>query len=224
MTMALIGPWGEPLSGARYGEVIAQTVNRARCRCGFCGVQMPQTASEPLAGLQVCTVEDGLSVELANLVALCPVCVKFNSLEKLKGCGQFVEMPYFSQGQLTNFLRYIYCAQTSTDESVRKSRIYLASNSLLQTFARTPSAWAEYHFDGSVERVIDAVKGHAGYIDGQGGRPLYIDRLRFLWRPEPFSEAIKFWTPTIETQILSEEYRDAGETPDANEPKEVGAL
>ncbi|MDQ2077394.1 HNH endonuclease signature motif containing protein [Marinimicrobium sp. ABcell2] len=213
MTMALIGGWGEPLSATRYREVIAQTVKRFDCCCGFCGVRMPQTANQPFAGLQACPIEDGLSPELANLVPLCPVCVRFNNLEKLKGCGQFVELPWLSQGQLTNLLRFFYCAQASTDANVRKSRIYLASNSVLQELARTPSSWGEFHFDGSVERVMDAVKGHTGYIEGKADKPLYIDRLRFLWRPEPFKEAITFWSPTIETQLLNAEYRDAGYEP-----------
>tara|TARA_R100001039_G_C1838330_1_gene100020 strand:+ start:409 stop:945 length:537 start_codon:yes stop_codon:yes gene_type:complete len=172
---------------------------------------MPQTANEPFAGLRVCAREEGLAIELANLVPLCGVCVRFNDLNNLIGCGQFVELPWLSQGQLTNMLRVIYCAQASSSADIQKSRVYQGSNGLLQTLARTPAEWEEHHFDGSVERVMDAVKAHTGFVDGEHPSPLYIDRLRFFWRPEVFKDDIAFWTPTIETQILNEEYREVEE-------------
>lgn len=206
MAIRLIHNFGEPLSPQTHSSLIIQAVKHYEGCCLYCGVQMPQTGSNPYAGLSVCKFNRDGSAEIDNLITLCDFCCNFNSLEKLKGKGQFVELPWLSQSHLTNFLRVVYCSQASTDKSIQTTKIYQGSSAILESLARSPKEWAACGFDGSVEMVIKAVRDNTGFIDKTNPNDvLYIDRLRFFFSPVPFKTSIDFWLPTIESQIIKAE-------------------
>lgn len=203
--MRLLGDWGPVLSMETHGEAVREAVKASRGCCAYCGFRAPITSTHPTAGLVGALRFAGLAPEPDNLVTLCAFCEKLNSLESLKGCGSFVEVPWLSQSQLTNLLRVTYCVQASTERYIQQTNLYQGSNAIVKALARTPKGWKERNFDGSVERIIDAVRDHRGFIDASEGQTVYIDRLRFCFAPEPFEAAIEHWAPTVEAQLIQEE-------------------
>lgn len=203
MDLRLIGSWTAPLNKESHGSLIIQAVKRSGGCCAFCGIKMPMTVTHPHGGLSVCVRESDISVELDNLVTLCAFCVNFNDIHNLCGLGSFVELPWLSQSDLNNFLRIVYCVQTSNDPYVKSTFIYQGSNAILESLSRTPKAWESFYFDGSVEKIIHAMEGRMGFFDKRmSSEILYIDRLRFFFHPAPFKDDIEFWRPTIEAQII----------------------
>lgn len=206
MSPRLIHNWGNPLSPKTHSSLIIQAVKRFDGCCLYCNFKMPQTANNPYAGLSVCKLNPEGSAELENVVTLCAFCVNFNDLSNLIGKGVFVELPWFSQSQINNLLRIVYCAQISTDKSIQSTRVYQGSSAILNSLSRIPREWSETDFDGSVEKVLKAVNDHTGFFEKTDPNDvLYIDRLRFFFSPTPFKDAIEYWSPTVESQIMQVE-------------------
>lgn len=203
MQLKLIGKWTKPLRKETHDSLIVQAIKRFDGCCAFCGVKMPMTITHPHGGLSVCIRDRESSIELENLIPLCAFCVNFNDVHNLKGLGTFIEMPWLSQSDINNLLRVVYCVQSSNDPYVKSSYIYQGASAIVETIGRTPEQWSEFYFDGSVEKVIEAIDTCFGFFDKRTSNDiLYIDRLRFFFHPQKFIDAIEFWRPTIEAQIL----------------------
>lgn len=210
MDLDLLGDWGEPLSPSKYDGLIRQAVERSAGCCAYCKVQMPVTGTSRYAGLHACPYPRGAAPELPNLVTLCSFCVHLNSLDNLKNKGVFVELPWLSQSELINILRIVYCVQKSDNPTLRNTGVYKASSALVEALARLPRKWEEHYFDGSVERVSEAVSAHKGFEDKENPEHVvYINRLRFFFHAEEFKDALQFWLPTIEAQIMNAESEEA---------------
>jgi hypothetical protein len=203
MELRLIGNWTKPLSVKTHNSLIIQAVKRSGGCCQYCGVRMPMTATHPNGSLSVCVIDKESSIELDNLITLCAFCVNFNDIQNLVGKGTFVELPWLTQTDLTNILRIVYSVQSSNDPIVKSHYIYQGSGAILEALGRTPSAWSEFNFDGSVESVIKLIDESTGYFERKDvNEVLYLDRLRFFFHPSAFVEAIDFWRPTVEAQII----------------------
>lgn len=203
--MKLIGSWSNPLSIKSHGDLIEQAARQSEGRCDYCGFLNALTDVNPTGGLRACVRDARLPVELRNLVCLCGFCVNLNNLDNLRGKGVFVELPLFKQSQLINILRIIYCTQSSTNPTIKDSTVYQGSTAVLRELTRIPEEWGEFEFDGSVEHIINAERTSRGYSEAIKNRQNYIDRLRFLFRPEPFLVDIQNWLPSIEAQVANAE-------------------
>lgn len=203
MQLKLIGQWTDPLSKETHDSLIVQAIKRFDGCCAYCGVKMPMTVTHPHGGLSVCIRDVESSIELQNLIPLCGFCVNFNDIRKLQGLGTFIEMPWLTQSDINNLLRIVYCVQSSNDHYIKSSYIYQGASAIVEAIGRTPKQWSEFFFDGSVEKVIEAIDTSFGFFDKRKSDDiLYIDRLRFFFHPQNFVEDIEFWRPTIESQIL----------------------
>lgn len=203
MNLRLIGKWTNPLSVKTHNSLITQAVKRAGGCCQYCGVRMPMTATHPHGGLSVCVRDNESSIELNNVLTLCAFCVNLNDLHNLIGKGVFVELPWITQSDLTNILRIVYTIQSSLDPIVRSHYIYQGSNAILETLGRIPKAWEGIYFDGSVESILKLLNDSTGFIERKDqSEVLYVDRLRFFFHPAVFADAIDFWRPTVEAQII----------------------
>jgi len=202
----LIGTWSDPLDRESYHEAVHKAVKRSEGVCAYCGFKSPRSLANPQAGLNVCLLDPSGAPDANNLVTLCDICVRFNDLRNLIGLGEFVELPWLTQSQVTNMLRIAYCVQASSNSMVKQTRLYQGAHAILDELARTPKAWEENGFDGSVEKVMQAEADHRGYMDKvQSSDVVYIDRLRFFFSPSAFKESIQLWLPTVENQVMQVE-------------------
>ena len=212
--MDLIGDWTDPLlqedeykiGEGQYYSLLKQVAQETKGTCQCCGFQMPLSSTDPTGALNLCLSPRESVVDKDNAVTLCDGCVRLNSLDNLAGAGQFVELPWISQSDLTNALRVIYCVQASNDERVHKTRVWQGSNNILTALARHPENWKPLGFDGSPEMVKDTIDNDKGFYQKEGKNSrLYIDRLRFFFHRKAEPPAIERWKPVIETQVIQAE-------------------
>lgn len=201
--MLLLGKWEDPLGADHHHTLIADAARKANGTCAYCGFRTPISPTLPYAGLRACVIEPGLPVEPNNIVVLCGFCANMNSLSNLDGKGRFVELPWFTQSQLTNILRTIYCVQLSTDRAVTQTSLYRGSNALLKNLSRNPREWTVSGFDGTPASLKRVLLRHTGYTQSKSDRPQYINRLRFMFSPEPFETELREALATIEAQVIS---------------------
>jgi|GEM_PF-3738976 len=205
--MRLIGNWSKPIDAVKHKLLCSKVALRQSGCCAFCGYKSPITSTFPTGNMEVCLTREGLAIEESNAIALCGVCHHFNSFDSLlvegKPLGMFVELPYFTQGELVNLQRILYCIAMSKNEKVTNHPLYHASSALIKNLTKIPDDWQKNDFDGSVSTLKHAVEHYTGHVKPVEGKVLYVDRLRFSFNPQYFKSHLEYWLPQIESQLMA---------------------
>jgi hypothetical protein len=214
--LSILGCWADPIDTSKHSKLVTSVVDRFDYRCLYCSLRATPTPNYPHGKLNICLADAKLSLESKNCISLCDFCVRLNSLENMKVqkvadknivIGSFVELPWIKQSQLNNLIRTAYCYEYLSRDDVAKEFLkntpFLKNiNGFIRKVTNTPDKWESMGFDGSAEKLDSTLKDFTGFSQNNQG-VMYIDRLRFVFSEEYFSESISYWSDLIRQDVIA---------------------
>lgn len=189
--MLWLGNWADLDDRVDLDERI-RLIQAYDCTCQYCGMKTVLTSKSPMGYFNLYLKDQSLPSEPRNWVPICDMCSNLNSLEKLKGKGNLIEATWCTQSELINLVRLAYL--TDAIEGLDWGKLKSASYDMcLNYINKIPEEWSTYNWDGRIENIKDMSDDFRLFFDKRA----YINKLRFVYSPEPFKEALEYWAPYI---------------------------